>query len=189
MRQSPTLNLLGPPNHPAYRQAADESCQLHFATARLLAFNSRSDRWIEFAQLRTSLRAYFDSVGHETWRGSHASNFPAKSWRRASRSSTMIFGFCDVNQSKSSSRFSTDESTGTGISTVPLGMESAYGFSAANQASSIKHVVPRLRDEGGSTISYQPPVRRSLARRRINSLALLSYLLKLGAEHIDLSAH
>src|SRR5947207_1654110 len=34
----------------------------------------------------------FDSVGHGTWRGSHALNSPAKSWRRASRNSATIWG-------------------------------------------------------------------------------------------------
>ena len=131
--------------------------------ADYLAFNSQSDRWIEFAQLRTSFRAYFDSVGHETWRGFHALNFPAKSWRRASRSSAMIFGFYDVNQSKSSSRFSTDESTGTGISTVSFGIPPAYRFEFEEQtplASPLGVTVPPgprdCGDEGESVVSGLP---------------------------------
>ena len=113
MRQSPIRDLHRPDKSsgiPTRRPMNDVSCILR--QPDYLASNSRSDHWIEFAQLRTCLRAYFDSVGHETRRGFHALNFPAKSWRRASRSSAMIFGFCDVNQSKSSSRFCTDESTG-----------------------------------------------------------------------------
>src|SRR5215472_13826531 len=97
MRQSRTLNLHGPRKiirHTDKPPMNHVSCILR--QADYFAFNSQSDRWIEFAQLRTSLRAYFDSVGHETRRGFHALNFPAKSWRRASRSSAMIFGFCDV---------------------------------------------------------------------------------------------
>ena len=87
-----------------------------------LAFNGRANGWVEFAQSTAGPRTYFDSVGHGTWRGSHTLNWPAKSWRRASRNSATICGFCAVNQSSSSSRVSTDESTDTGISTVSLGM-------------------------------------------------------------------
>ena len=169
-----------------------------------LALNSRSDRWIEFAQLRTSLRAYFDSVGHETWRGFHALNFPAKSWRRASRSSAMIFGFCDVNQSKSSSRLSTDESTGTGISTVSFGITPAYRFELrkANavglssrspdryQPSSYcpagaPRLLGRRRITGQwSAMSHQP----STLSYRLGSLhELLNHFLKLGAQHVHRS--
>lgn len=93
-----------------------------------LAFNSQSDRSIESLNCALAFGAYFDSIGHETRRGFHALNFPAKSWRRASRSSAIIFGFCDINQSKSPSRLSTDESTGTGISTVSFGISPAYRF-------------------------------------------------------------
>lgn len=131
--------------------------------ADYLAFNSQSDRWIEFARPRTSLPAYFDSVRHETWRGFHALNFPAKSWRRASRSSTMIFGFCDVNQSKSSSRFCTEESTGTGVSTVSFSIPPAYRFELENQtalASPLGVTVPPgprdYGDEGESVVSGLP---------------------------------
>src|SRR5467141_1659987 len=91
-----------------------------------LALNCGSNYCVEFDQLSSGLRTYFDSVGHCTWRGSHALNSPAKSWRRASRNSATICGFCAVNQSSSSSRVSTAESTDTGISTVSLGMPSAY---------------------------------------------------------------
>jgi hypothetical protein len=106
-----------------------------------LAFNRRADGWVESAQLSAGLSAYFDSVGHCTWRGFHALNSPARSWRRASRNSAMSCGFCAVNQSSNSSRVSTDERTETGISTVSFGIQPAYRFSAANQASSIKHAV------------------------------------------------
>ena len=155
MRQSPIRDLHRPDKSsgiPTRRPMNDVSCILR--QPDYLASNSRSDHWIEFAQLRTCLRAYFDFVGHETWRGFHALNFPAKSWRRASRSSAMIFGFCDVNQSKSSSRFSTDESTGTGISTVSFGISPAYRFELEKQtAVSLSSRSPdRYRP---STLSYR----------------------------------
>src|ERR1700719_3375931 len=55
-----------------------------------------------------------------------ALNSPAKSWRRASRSSATIWEFCAVNQSCNSSSVSIEESTGTGISTVSFAIRAVY---------------------------------------------------------------
>jgi hypothetical protein len=87
-----------------------------------------TDGCVEFAQLRSGCGTYFDSVGHETWRGFHALNSPARSCRRASRSSATIRGFCAVNQSCSSSTVSTEEITDTGISTVSLAFSQHIGL-------------------------------------------------------------
>ena len=111
---------------------------------------------------------YFDSVGHCTWRGSHALNSPLKSWRRASRSSAMICGFCAVNQSCNSSRVSTDESTSTGISIVPMGMRSAYQFRLETQTLlAIRRNCGQLRNAvspSAGRSSYRVPVIKWLSR-------------------------
>src|SRR5205823_2509799 len=109
----------------------------------ILRSTAASNGCVEFVQLSSSLGTYFDSVGHRTWRGSHALNSPARSWRRASRNSATICGFCAVNQSSSSSRVSTDESTDTGISTMSFGMQSDYQLRLEKQTL-LAHALPIL---------------------------------------------
>src|SRR6266487_1201984 len=55
----------------------------------------------------------------------------------------MVCGFCAVSQSCSSSRVSTDASTDTGISTIPLGMQSDYQLTLEKQTL-LAHALPTL---------------------------------------------
>jgi hypothetical protein len=87
-----------------------------------LIFNYGAYGRIQFLQLRIRRGTYFDGVGHCVRRGRHGLNLPARSSWRASRNSRMTCGFCAVSQSCNSSRVSTEESTGTGIWTTPLGI-------------------------------------------------------------------
>jgi hypothetical protein len=87
-------------------------------------FDACTDSGVQLRELRVGLGAYFDPVGHGMWRGFQALNLPARSSRRAARSSAMILGFCARSQSCNSSSVSTEESTGIGISTVSVFMPS-----------------------------------------------------------------
>ena len=84
------------------------------------AFDTRAKGGVEVAELGVSFAAYFDPVGHFIWRGFQGLNLPALSSWRAARSSAMTLGFCAVSQSCNSSRFSTEERTLVGISTVSV---------------------------------------------------------------------
>jgi len=94
-----------------------------------LAFDACRDGGVQFSELCVSFAAYFDPVGHGSWRGFQTLNLPARSSRRAARSSAMIFGFCAVSQSCNSSSVSTEDSTGVGISTVSIFMRKPYHVS------------------------------------------------------------
>ena len=47
------------------------------------AFDAGADGGVERGQLSVSLRTYFDSIGHERWRGVQVVNLPARSSCRA----------------------------------------------------------------------------------------------------------
>jgi hypothetical protein len=85
-----------------------------------LAFNARADNGVKLGKLRVGPGAYFDPVGHGKCRGFQDLNLPARSSRRAARSSAMTLGFCAVSQSCNSSSVSTEASTRVGISTVSV---------------------------------------------------------------------
>ena len=62
-------------------------------------FHARADGGVQVGELRVGLAAYFDLVAHDWWRGFQGLNLPARSSRRAVRSSPMIPGCCAVSQS------------------------------------------------------------------------------------------
>src|SRR6266487_225734 len=86
----------------------------------------------------------------------------------------MVCGFCAVSQSCSSSRVSTDASTDTGISTIPLGMQSDYQLTLEKQTL-LAHALPTL------------VVRRQWSRSPPKA-TLLGNFFELRTEHIDVSA-
>jgi hypothetical protein len=170
MRQSPTRSLHNPARSSGIPTSGDEPKWRRFVPTKLSALNCCRNSCVELIQLRVGFPTYFDSVGHCTWRGCHSLNSPAKSSRRASRNSATSCRFCAVNQSCSSSRLSTDESTDTGISTVSLDMQPAYQFRLEKQTLLVR-VLPASQ------------------RRKLNYLSRRARRSRLPIHHAPITIH
>jgi hypothetical protein len=95
--RSSTPNCLSPRRH------ADEPAMHHVGGVIRepldFAFHARADGRVQPGELRVGFAAYFDLVGHGRWRDFQDLNLPAKSSRRAARSSARMPGCCAVSQS------------------------------------------------------------------------------------------
>src|SRR5438067_1619935 len=82
-------------------QSAMQHCVGVLSEPDNLSFNTNGDGGVRFSQLAVCFWTYFGLAGHESWRGFHGLNLPAKSSCRACRSSRMTRGLLAVSQSSS----------------------------------------------------------------------------------------